>query len=350
MKFGYFTLTDNRYDNNPRSASELAREIVEQAIYAEEIGMHSAWIGEHHFNRLGCLPAPEIMLSYVAARTEHLRLAPAVVVLPLHHPLRVAEQWASLDALSNGRVTFAAGRGFDRGEYEPFGVSFEDSFDILTEGMEILRRAWSETEPWSHAGKHYNFDDVIVTPHPVQDTIPVYMGCFSVPTLEFTARNGYDMGMTAFGAKMNYGGLAQMVDAYREACGRHGTTPGKTMTSFLIHMSCTEAEDRDGRERCLRYFVEDAMISVPSDPDKTPDNLKYFLKFSNFAPRLAPEDLDDSTILLGGPDQIVESLKKIEAAGLDEVVLYFSYGLKPDSMVREQMAWFMEDVAPHFSG
>jgi hypothetical protein len=113
-------------------------------------------------------------------------------------------------------------------------------------------------------------------------------------------------------------------------------------------MSRNAAEDLDGRERCLRYFLEDAMISVPSDPEKTPDNLKYFLKFSSFAPRLAPEDLDDSTILLGGAQQIIDSLAKVAAAGLDEVVLYFSYGLKPDAMVRDQMDWFMEDVAPHF--
>ena len=176
MEFGYFTLTDNRYSENPRSAAELAREIAGQAVYAEEIGMYSAWIGEHHFNLLGCLPAPEVMLSYVAARTERLRLAPAVVVLPLHHPLRVAEQWATLDALSGGRVVFAAGRGFDRGEYEPFGVSFDDSFPIMVEGMDILTRAWRETEPWSHKGAHYVFEDVVVTPRPVQQPMPVYMG------------------------------------------------------------------------------------------------------------------------------------------------------------------------------
>ena len=158
------------------------------------------------------------------------------------------------------------------------------------------------------------------------------------------------MVMTAFGAKMNFGGLAPMVDSYREACAKHGLAPGKTMTSFLIHLSRNDAEDRDGRERCLRYFVEDAMVSVPADPAKTPDNLKYFNKFAQFAPRLAPEDLDDSTIFLGGPGEVVESLKKVEQAGLDEVVLYFGYGLKPDAMVREQMAWFMEEVAPHFEG
>ena len=101
--------------------------------------MHSAWIGEHHFNSLGVLSCPDLVLAYIAARTKHIRLAPAVTVLPLHHPIRVAEQWATLDLLSNGRVDFAAGRGYDRREYLPFDVSFEDNQSIFDEGLELVR-------------------------------------------------------------------------------------------------------------------------------------------------------------------------------------------------------------------
>jgi alkanesulfonate monooxygenase SsuD/methylene tetrahydromethanopterin reductase-like flavin-dependent oxidoreductase (luciferase family) len=350
MEFGYFTLSDNRYRDNPRTSGDLLREIVDQAVYAEELGMHSAWIGEHHFNRLGCIPSPEIALSYVAARTSRIRLAPAVVVLPLHHPLRVAEQWAAIDVLSGGRVTFATGRGFDRGEYEPFGVAFEDSSAILAEGIDIVQRAWAEDGPWSHRGDHYAFEDIAITPKPVQRPMPIVLGCFSAPTLELAAREGLDMGTTAFGARMNFGGLGPMVSAYREACAKAGRKPGHTTTSYLIHLARTDAEEREGRERCLRYFTEDALVSVPSDPARTPDNLKYFLKFSERAPKMRPEDLDDTTILLGSPDRVVESLGRVAETGLDAVVLYFSYGLKPAQMVRDQMAWFMDSVAPHFDG
>jgi alkanesulfonate monooxygenase SsuD/methylene tetrahydromethanopterin reductase-like flavin-dependent oxidoreductase (luciferase family) len=111
MKFGYFTLSDNHYENNTRSANQFVADILDEAMYAEALGMHSAWIGEHHFNTLGVLSCPDIVLANLAARTKHIRLAPAVTVLPLHHPIRVAEQWATLDMLSGGRVDFAAGRG-----------------------------------------------------------------------------------------------------------------------------------------------------------------------------------------------------------------------------------------------
>ena len=114
MEFGYFTLSDNHYDNNPRDANQFVADITAEALYADQLGMHSAWIGEHHFNSLGVLSCPDLVLAYIAARTKHIRLAPAVTVLPLHHPIRVAEQWATLDLLSDGRVDFAAGRGYDR--------------------------------------------------------------------------------------------------------------------------------------------------------------------------------------------------------------------------------------------
>ncbi|MGH7091354.1 MAG: LLM class flavin-dependent oxidoreductase, partial [Stellaceae bacterium] len=119
MKFGYFTLSDNHYSNSSRTANALVMNIVEEAIHAEALGYHSAWIGEHHFNSLGVMSCPDLALAYIAARTARIRLAPAVTVLPLHHPIRVAEQWASLDLLSGGRVDFATGRGYDRGEYVP---------------------------------------------------------------------------------------------------------------------------------------------------------------------------------------------------------------------------------------
>ena len=93
-------------------------------------------------------------------------------MLPLHHPIRVAEQWATLDLISGGRVDFAAGRGYDRREYLPFKVSFEDNQAIFEEGMEVVRRLWSSDAPISHHGKHYQFEDIAITPKPVQRRCP----------------------------------------------------------------------------------------------------------------------------------------------------------------------------------
>ena len=166
MKFEYFTLSDNHYKNNTRTANEFVSQITSEALYAEELGMHSAWIGEHLFSTLGVNSCPELVLTYVAARTQRIRLAPAVNVLPLHHPIRVAEQWATLDLLSDGRVDFATGRGYDRREYGPLNGNFEDNTTVFAEGLDIVQRLWATNEPISHRGKYYQFDDVKITPNP----------------------------------------------------------------------------------------------------------------------------------------------------------------------------------------
>ena len=149
MQFGYFTLSDNSYRDNTRPANRFIADIIDEAIEADRLGMHSAWIGEHHFSTLGVLSCPDLALAFIAARTQRIRLAPAVTVLPLHHPIRVAEQWATLDLMSGGRVDFAAGRGYDRREYEPLGVDFDDNQSIFEEGMEVVRRLWDADGPIS---------------------------------------------------------------------------------------------------------------------------------------------------------------------------------------------------------
>src|SRR4051794_13489873 len=258
MEFGYFTLSDNHYRDNRRGANELVAEILDQAVYAEQVGLHSAWIGEHHFSTLGVLSCPDLVLAQVAARTSRISLAPAVTVLPLHNPIRVAEQWATLDMLSGGRVDFAAGRGYDRREYEPFGVSFQDNQSIFEEGMAIVRALWSHDEPISHHGRHYRFDDVAITPRPVQRPIPSYVASFSAPSIELAARLGCNLIVAPFAAAMAFGGLRQVHERYAEACARHGNPPGRLMCSYFLHFADSPAEESTARARQIPAITGNA--------------------------------------------------------------------------------------------
>ena len=348
MQFGYFTLSDNHYENNSRNANQFVADIIDEAVYAEEVGLHSAWIGEHHFSTLGVLSCPDLALAVVAARTRQIRLAPAVTVLPLHHPIRVAEQWASLDLLSGGRVDFAAGRGYDRREYLPFGVSFEDNQQIFEEGMEIVRRLWSADGPISHHGRHYHFDDVAITPRPVQSPIPSYVASFSQPSIELAARLGCNLIVAPFAAAMTYGGLRQVNDLYGETCARHGKPPGRLMCSYFIHFADSPTEEAAARARQMRYYNECVIAAFPGDPRTAPPSYQYFVGMVERLRNVRPQDLSDNSVLLGTPAQITESLKKVEAAGFDEVILYFNVGLKPHSQVKNEMARFMAEVAPSF--
>ncbi len=300
MEFGYFTLSDNHYADNPRAPNQFVADIVDEALYAERLGMHSAWIGEHHFGTLGVLSCPDLALAYIAARTERIRLAPAVTVLPLHHPIRVAEQWASLDLLSNGRVDFAAGRGYDRQEYAPLGVSFDDNQSIFEEGMEIVRRLWADDAPISHRGRHYAFDDVAITPRPVQRPIPAYVASFSQPSIELAARLGCGLIVAPFAAAMSFGGLRQVRDLYHATCAKHGTQPGRLMCSYFTHFADDPAQEQAARARQIRYYKECVIPAFPGDPATAPPELSLLHRHGGTAAQCAT----------GGPD------RELGAAGL----------------------------------
>jgi len=295
------------------------------------------------------LSCPDLVLANVAARTRHIRLAPAVTVLPLHHPIRVAEQWATLDLLSGGRVDFAAGRGYDRREYQPLKVSFEDNQEIFEEGMEIVRRLWASEEPYSHHGKHYQFDDVAITPQPVQRPLPAYVASFSQPSIELAGRLGCGLIVAPFAAAMTYGGLRQVAELYRQTCAKHRQPAGRLMCSYFIHFADTKEEEAAARARQIRYYQECVIAAFPGDPKTAPPSYRYFIAMVERLRNVRPADLTENSVLLGSPAQITDTLKKVEAAGFDEVILYFNVGLKPHAQVKDEMARFMAEVAPAFA-
>jgi len=349
MKFGYFTLSDNHYRDNTRSPNRYILDIVDEAIFAEQAGFHSAWIGEHHFSSLGVMSCPELALATVAARTSRIRLAPAVNVLPLHHPIRVAEQWATLDLLSGGRVDFATGRGYDRNEYIPFNANFTENAAVFAEGIEIVQRLWSSDTPLTHHGKYYAFDAVRITPRPVQTPIPTYIGSFSRPSIDLAARLGLGLVVAAGATASVHGGLQRAADTYREACAIAGRTPGRLVTSYFIHFADTKEQERAARERQLRYHQECTSHALPGDPKTAPANYAYFTAIVERYRTMKPEDFSENAILVGSSAQIADTLaRKVAAAGFDEVILYFNLGLKPHDQVKDEMARFMAEVAPQF--
>ncbi len=349
MKFGYFTLSDNHYEHNTRSPNQFVADIAAEAIYADELGMHSAWIGEHHFNSLGVLSCPDLVLAYIAARTKRIRLAPAVTVLPLHHPIRVAEQWATLDLLSGGRVDFAAGRGYDEREYLPFNVNFKDNQGLFEEGMDLVRRLWAADGRISHQGKHYAFDDVRITPKPVQKPLPALVASFSKPSIELAARLGCGLVVAPFAAAMSYGGLRQVADLYREACARYGTTPGRLICSYFTHFADNKEQEDAQRTRQIRYYRECVIPALPGDAKTAPPSYRYFVDMVERLRNVKPEDLTENSVLIGPPQGISDTLAKVEAAGFSEVILYFNVGMKPHTQVKEEMDRFMREVAPAFT-
>ena len=288
-----------------------------------------------------------MLLAYIAAKTKRVRLAPAVNVLPLHNPVLVAEQWATLDLVSGGRVDFATGRGYDRREYEPLGANFEDNAAIFAEGVEIVHRLWSERGPITHKGKHYAFENIYVTPAPVQQPIPIYVASFSKPSIELAARLGLASWWRPGQASAMHGSLAATAQVYRDACAAVGRKPGRLITSYFIHFADTPARGACRARAAASLSPGMHLAGVPGRSEDRAGELPLFREHRETLPDHEAGGFHRQR----GADRLVGADRRHpegegRGAGFDEVILYFNLGLKPHARVKDEMARFMAEVAP----
>ena len=137
---------------------------IEQAVLADELGFDHVWFTEHHFLEDGYLPAFQPLAGAIAARTKQIRISNDIALLPLYHPIRLAEELAVLDQISNGRMEFGIGMGYVPKEFDAFGVPLRNRVSMTDEAIEILRLAWGEG-PFSFRGKRYNLSNIDVHPN-----------------------------------------------------------------------------------------------------------------------------------------------------------------------------------------
>src|SRR5262245_18564441 len=189
MQFGLFT---ELQCPEGRQESQLYDELLEQVVLAEALDFHAVWLAELHFHRrFSILSAPLLTAAAAAQRTQRLRLGIAVNLLPLHHPVRLAEEGTVLDVLSHGRLDFGVGRGHPfPGLYENFHVSPAESRARFAEALDMLIGAWTR-EPFSYHGEYFQVSDVAVIPKPVQKPHPpVFVAAGSPETYVATGKGG----------------------------------------------------------------------------------------------------------------------------------------------------------------
>ena len=167
---------------------------IEYVIEADRLGFRQLFMVEHHFTGHGQVSASMTVLSYLAARTRHIRLGTAVVVVPWHNPVLVAEQVATLDLLSGGRVDFGVGKGYRQAEFDGFCIPIAEATERFDEAMEIIRKAWTTPHDknggrFSHHGERWHYDKIVVEPEPLQRPHPpLWLAAGSQDSIKRAAR------------------------------------------------------------------------------------------------------------------------------------------------------------------
>ncbi|MET0151709.1 MAG: LLM class flavin-dependent oxidoreductase [Candidatus Binatia bacterium] len=322
---------------NPSSWStsfeELYGAVLDQIAWAETIGYDDVWLTEHHFVEDGHAPSPLVQAAAIAARTKKIRIGTAVLLLPLYHPVRVAEDGATIDILSGGRFELGAGIGYRVEEFAGLGISRADRAGRMNEGLEIVRRLW-EGETLTFHGKHFRIDGARLTPMPVQrPRPPIWVGGFGPAAVRRAARlgDGY----------IGTGDVASLGEAYKAELRALGKDPAR------------------GRVAGGHFW-----LIVARDPERTWRELAPHVRYqinlyaewlAKAGQSLFPHLPDDAALKASGllqvatPERAAELIDEYAAAtGIER---YYTWTIPPGVPVRrmdEHLELFATHVMPRF--
>ena len=331
MKFGIFGSAQAKRGGGPDVDSGAGfREFVENNVEAEALGYHSTFIVEHHFTGFGQISATLNLLTWIGARTTTLRLGTAVIVLAWHNPVLLAEQAATIDLLSGGRLDFGIGKGYRYNEFAGFATPMEEAGARFDESLEIMLKAWTSDRPWSHRGRYWQFDNVVVEPPTSQKPYPpLWMGAGSPASIRKVAALGYNLLLDQYASFEQIRERIALFRAEVEGQGRvfDPTSVGVTRSINIVTTTEDLARARENRIAGRRRI--DRLALRPDGPA------------ANRA-HLSDEEICASA-LYGTPDEVGRMMETLREAGAEYVLLNSAGG-------RPTLRRFARELMPGFAG
>jgi alkanesulfonate monooxygenase SsuD/methylene tetrahydromethanopterin reductase-like flavin-dependent oxidoreductase (luciferase family) len=328
MKFGLFGGATARREDTVDSQGY--HKFVDYVIEAEDLGFSSVFLVEHHFTGIGQVSASLQLLAYLAARTSTIRLGTAVTVLPWHNPVLLAEQVATLDLLSNGRLDFGVGKGYRDIEFKGFCVDRDEANARYRESLDVMIKAWTSEERFSHHGPFWDFQDVIIEPPTVQKPYPpIWSGAGTPESIGGAVKDGFNVLLDQF-ATMEL--TAARAAAFRDACIANGRTwnpaeLGLTRALYVTRTAEEREEALDRRtERAARVHRFGHLSGLPGQPATFADQ------------RMIEED----AVLIGTPDDIGAKLEKLRGMGIEYVLFTITESI-------ETLRTFSKEIMPAFT-
>ena len=346
MKFALFTHIPWPEGTDPR---QVLQNTVEEVCRGEELGYHSAWLAEHHFSRYGIGSSSLVLMGHLAAVTSAIRLGTAVLVPPLQNPIRLAEDAATVDAISGGRLDVGLGRGTAGYEYTGFDIDRDESQGRFQESLKVMTGLWT-TPDFSHEGQYYRVNRANLTPPPVQKPHPpVYLAATrTAETLEFVARIGHPL---MVGVVLDTADALDLCRRYEKLSRDAGHNVSISQIPFFryCYVAETEEEAREGA-RVGMEWTQDMIqwrrtFEVGSEVYESID--AYRASRSELPPSY--DYLYDHRAIIGTPEQCVEQIKALQEEGVEYFGCNFSFGSMEHSKLMRCMELFAKEVMPHFT-
>lgn len=339
-----------------RTEQQVYDDTLAEIALADKLDFGVAWLTEHHFMpEYSHSAAPDVFLAAAAQRTTRLRLGHAVIALPYHHPLQVAERAATLDILSGGRLEIGLGRGFSPKEYATFGIRSDDSRARVDEGLQILRLALTDSGPISFHGQHFDFADIMVRPRPLQAPHPpLWMAAVSPESFEIAARLG--IGVLA-GPFKPWFMVREDIRRYRAAFAReHGqSTAYQPQVAMTIGVVCLDdhAAARSAARTSMTWFYRELLRLTMPILTELQAGYEYYQKFGSLQAILKrsislPILEHLGMVVAGNPEHCRRKLAAYANAGVDRLLCAIGAGAIPTTLARTIMTTLNRDVLPAF--
>jgi alkanesulfonate monooxygenase SsuD/methylene tetrahydromethanopterin reductase-like flavin-dependent oxidoreductase (luciferase family) len=340
MEFGTFLLMQSPSAQSSVSQYERGVEITQAA---EELGFANMWLAEHHFSTYGYLSRPLTFALHLADRTRRIRVGTAVIVVPLHHPLVISEEIATVDLLSGGRLDVGLGRGYQRYEFERLGQRLDQSRDRWEEAVDIILLALTG-RPFHYDGEHFTIDETTVFPQCVQQPHPpIWVTAQSPESVQATVRRGFNLVSGGFGVPLER--LREFRQVFDDQMAR--TPPAHPIhvgTQRPVYVTDNEADARAAAEQA-RWNMR-VTLSLRNNYERVEDGHAMAVPFEN---EPSTDDILGKFSVIGTPDTCIQQIRAIrEAMGIDHFNASFWFGDLSQDRVLRSMRLFAEEVMPAF--
>jgi alkanesulfonate monooxygenase SsuD/methylene tetrahydromethanopterin reductase-like flavin-dependent oxidoreductase (luciferase family) len=343
VRFGFISLGENGYPGVERDDRGYYQEYIALAELVDELGYSSVWVGEHHFGHVATVSSPVAFLAAIAARTRHVELGTAVNVASFHHPVRLAEDYATLDQLSDGRAQLGLGTGYAAGEFRGLGVDMAEARERFREVMAFCAHALDRGRT-GFEGRFYQLPDMPLVPMPVQRPFPLNMAVLgSAESADYAARNGYHLLTSTQSQALTGRNLPQTVGRYRTLAQEHGHDGLKLKVPFFMLCSEDEQEIEAEFHKMVGYWKH---LSIDLDRG-LPDDLKYWETLKDKFEELTVEELHNRQTAFSRPEKLVELFLGIAETGVDELLVEPFYGPQRYEDAARNLRLFREAVMPY---
>ena len=347
MKFGFFFQLPCAPSQSER---QRYSDTLAQIEHGDQLGFDTAWLAElHFFPEFSVMSSPLIVAAAAAQRTQRIRLGMAVSLLPLCDPIRSAEDAATVDILSDGRLVFGVGRGTNPLHYGGFNIPMAESRDRFSEALDVITQAWT-AERVNYEGKYYRVKDVAVYPKPLQKPHPpMRIATNSSDTFPLAGQLGYPMFSSLVVVPLAR--FRRDIAVYWQtfAAAGHQRTGEEIALLFPVYVAATEAEARTApRDSVMHYFEVLSRRMVAGDADLDAATRERNREMQARFQRLTFEEVRENVAIIGTPEQCLERINWLrEEFQLSELICWFNPGgLMPHETVLTSMRRFATQIMP----